>query len=117
MGTGRRPAGLLSRRGAAWPVMVLFRQIGGYAGLSLGCELDADVLSAGERSALRSLLTADERETAGVPSLSRDLETYELTIDDGHRERVYRFNQASMPEGVDPLLDRLKREAGPRPLP
>ena len=96
---------------------VKFRQSGGYAGLSLGCELDSEELSAVEREALAALLTQeDQRAPAEPPSKARDALTYELHVEGAGPGRTFLLDQPNIPDAIEPLVARCTREAGPRPL-
>ncbi len=94
-----------------------FRQSGGYAGLSRGCELDSDELSAEEREALASLLGQGEHhEAAAPPSKARDALAYEIHVEGEDLSRTFFLDQSNTPDAVEPLIARCMREAGPRPL-
>ena len=94
-----------------------FRQSGGYAGLSRGCELDSDELSAEEREALAWLVGQDEhREAAAPPSRARDALAYEIHVEGDGPSRTFFIDQANTPGAVEPLIARCVRDAGPRPL-
>lgn len=96
---------------------VTFRQTGGFAGLVLGAEVDASDLSAEEASALDWLLRhVDEGARPPAPGPRRDVETYEIRVHGEPAARAFAFDGTTVPEPVSPLLDRLRRDAAPRPL-
>jgi len=98
-------------------MIVSFRQGGGFAGLIWGCELDTSTMPAGEADALRGLVQQSEVERAGsiVQSRGRDVEVYEIVIRSGDREHRVRFDEMTLPEGLEPLIDFLRVRARPAP--
>ena len=95
---------------------VTFRQRGGYAGLSLGCELTAEDLSAEEREALESLLSGEAGPGADPGARARDVLTYELSVEGQDEEPRTFVLTGAAPDALRPLLDRCTRELGPRPM-
>lgn len=97
---------------------VSFRQSGGFAGLTRGCELDSETLPAAEARRLEKLVAESHLESLGSTSTpaARDAVTYEITVErEGGTERV-RFDDLSVPESAAPLLELLQACAKPRPL-
>lgn len=94
-----------------------FRQSGGFAGLSLGCEIDDAELPPAEAARLRRLVKRGRLADVAAPAGARDLTTYEITIETPAGVRRATFHDLAVPERVQPLLDFLQRRAGPRPLP
>lgn len=94
-----------------------FRQSGGFAGLSLGCEIDDADLPPAEAARLRRLVRRGRLEDAAPPAEARDVTTYAITIETPAGVRHTTFHDLAVPERVQPLLDFLRRRAGPRPLP
>ncbi|MGH9040284.1 MAG: protealysin inhibitor emfourin [Acidimicrobiia bacterium] len=96
---------------------VVFRQTGGFTGRILGIELDASDLSAEEVSALEWLLRhVDEHAGRPASGAHRDVENYEIRVQGQSADRCFTFAGVAVPERVGPLLDRLRRDATPRPL-
>jgi hypothetical protein len=98
---------------------VVFRESGGFAGLSLGTELNTDDLPLEEAATLRSLVQQSDLQSpiGETASRARDLRTYEITVepDEGDPYHVA-FDDSNVPRGVRPLVDMLTERAGPRPL-
>jgi len=94
-----------------------FRQSGGFAGLSLGCEIDDADLPRAEAARLRRLVRQCRLEDAAAPAGARDVTTYEITLETPGGVRRATFHDLAVPDRVQPLLDFLQRRAGPRPLP
>jgi hypothetical protein len=94
-----------------------FRQSGGFAGLSLGCEIDDADLPRAEAARLRRLVQRCRLEDAAPPAEARDVTTYEITIETPAGVRHATFHDLAVPERMQPLLDFLQRRAAPRPLP
>lgn len=90
---------------------IVFRQRGGYAGLVLGTELDSDHLTPEEAAGLRSLRGTAPHVGRHPSPRARDIEIYEIRLE-GDPPRTFVFDQLHVPEGVEPLLERLKKEAG-----
>jgi len=97
---------------------VKFQQSGGFAGLIRGCELDTDDLSADEARTLQSLVEQSNLEgiKGGQTPGARDLMTYEITVETGEGVHHVSFDDMSMPESVEPLLEFLESRAKPQPL-
>lgn len=94
-----------------------FRQSGGFAGLSLGCEVDDADLPRAEAARLRRLVRQCRLADAAAPAGARDVTTYEITIETPGGVHRATFHDLAVPDRVQPLLDFLQRRAGPRPLP
>jgi hypothetical protein len=96
---------------------VSFRQSGGFAGLSKGCDLDTQQMPAEEAAHLESLV-----EQSRLPdsinehaSQARDIIYYLITINaSGHIRRVS-VDDRTLPESARPLLRFLQQCAKPRP--
>jgi hypothetical protein len=96
---------------------VFFRQSGGFAGLLRGAELDTESLGDADARTLRALVeqsgilaTASERSATG-----RDAGEFEITIEDGARQRHVRLDDITTPESAWPLLEFLMARSSPRP--
>ncbi len=97
---------------------ITFRQSGGFAGLIQGCELDTDLLSVSEAAQLQSLVEESgilQAKSQFMPE-ARDLFNYEITVET--REGTVRvlFDDMTIPESAEELLEYLQQFAQPRPL-
>ena len=92
---------------------------GGFAGLMRGCDLKVDDLSEEAAQRLRGLV-----EAAGLQESfdrhdkdARDALLYELTIEmPGEKTVTASFDQPSIPEACEPLIDALQESLRPIPL-
>lgn len=97
---------------------VRFVQSGGLLGIVKGCELDTaklapDVAQVLQQHVEESGLTS----SAEVLSDSgRDLQQYEITIEDGKRKVSVVFDNTTVPPAAKPLVGYLKKCARPQPL-
>src|SRR5688572_2885500 len=95
---------------------VTFRQSGGWAGLFWEAELDTDVMPAEEAAELRSLveqsgiLTADN----AFSRKARDAQTYEIDVETGEGVVKVAFDDTTVPESAETLLEFLRNKAVPR---
>lgn len=98
---------------------VRFRQTGGFAGLSRGCELDDATLPRPEAANLRRLVERSQIQDgqATGPEGARDLTTYEITVETDDGVRTAAFDDLTIPKQLQPLMDYLQRRATPQPLP
>jgi hypothetical protein len=97
---------------------VKFSQSGGYAGLRRGCELDTNSLPADQAAKLQSLVEQSgilEAKSGHAPH-ARDLFNYDITVETTQGDRTVSFDDLSLPEGVEPLLEYLQSCAKPLPL-
>ena len=94
---------------------VKFGQSGGYAGLRRGCELDTDSLPADEAATLQSLVEQSGilQAKSGRTPTARDLFNYDITIETSQGSHHVSFDDMTMPESVDPLLEYLQDRAKP----
>jgi len=79
--------------------------------------MDSAELSAEEKGVLLAVL----RESGGRPgyrsaSRARDLEAYELRVEEAGSSRSVQLDEQSIPDALRPIVARLKEKAGPRPL-
>lgn len=96
---------------------IRFRQTGGFAGLSLGSELDSEQLPATEAGELERLITQAGLDQVGSKkSRGADLTNYEMTVEDKGRTIKASFDDMTIPADAQPLLDFLKSRATARPL-
>jgi hypothetical protein len=97
---------------------VKFSQSGGYAGLIRGCELDTDSLSPAEATKLQSLVEQSgilQAQSKHAPH-ARDLLNYNITVETSEGAPTVSFDDLSLPENVQPLLEYLQSCAKPLPL-
>ena len=97
---------------------VQFIQSGGVLGTVKGCELDTAALPADAADELRRLV-AGSGLTASAETLSaagRDLQQYEITIEDGKRKVSVVLDNTTVPPAARALVGYLKKCARPRPL-
>lgn len=94
---------------------VKFSQSGGFAGLSRGCDLDTDSLPSDEAATLQSLVQESGilQAKSGRSPNARDLFNYEITVETSQGVHNVSFDDLSMPEGVEPLLEYLQNQAKP----
>ena len=97
---------------------VVFRQFGGFAGLLRGCELDTRALPTPQARELERLV-----QKSGIvghrhahSESARDLQEYEIEIQDNGNSASVAFDDGTVPSGVQPLLKLLKRCAVPSAL-
>ena len=97
---------------------VRYRESGGFAGLSRGCEVDSASLPGEDARRLAALVeqAAPDDVAAPSPPEARDLLGYEIVIESEARRTVLRFDDATIPERADPLLAWLQERARPLPL-
>ena len=117
---------------------ISFTQSGGFTGLTLGCELDGDLLSPEASAELEDLLaewTGDKvpRQAAGLtpragdaadarraevrtatPAGARDLTSYTITVTTDQGSHAFTFDDATMPAEVEALLEQLRSCARPK---
>jgi hypothetical protein len=97
---------------------VRFRQTGGFGGLAMGCDLDAGTLPSADASKLTDLIkqakleeTHERRSHRG-----RDLQTYEIVVEDEGVTLKASFDDMTVPPNVEPLLQFLTDRSRPVPL-
>ena len=94
-----------------------FDQSGGYAGLIKGCEIDTSTLPGEIGKEVEQLVEASALSSGEFLSTSsRDLNQYELTIEDGNSTTSVVFDDESVPPAAKPLIGYLKKCAKPKPL-
>jgi hypothetical protein len=97
---------------------IRYRQTGGFAGLSLGAELDTETLPVGEARELERLVKRaalhhiGDRKSRG----GRDLTSYEMTVEDQGRTTKASFDDMTIPSNAQALLDFVRSRATARPL-
>ena len=83
-----------------------------------GCELDTNSLPADQAAKLQSLVEQSgilEAKSGHAPH-ARDLFNYDITVETTQGDRTVSFDDLSLPEGVEPLLEYLQSCAKPLPL-
>lgn len=97
---------------------IRFREAGGVAGLSRGCDIDTASLPVDEaREVVELVERAALKETHREgPEGARDLTGYEIVIEDEQSEVIVRFDDATVPASADGLLAYLQGRARPIPL-
>ena len=93
-----------------YPMKITFRQSGGYAGLTKGCEINTERLSPEEAQELKSLVTQSgilEAQSKQSPNVA-DVYNYLIIIETRDKTHQVSFDELSLPEEVIPLIDFLK---------
>jgi hypothetical protein len=96
------------------PVRVRFRRSGGLAGIKIAVDTDTDELSPAQGEMIRALLAAPGSPPPSAPE-APDRFTYELLIDDGRHQRLLRWPETAVPDGVRPLIAELTKRSRPAP--
>jgi hypothetical protein len=97
---------------------IRFRQTGGFAGLSRGCDLDAAALPRAEADELARLLAAAKLETL-KPARARgaDRQQYDLVVErEGEAALEVRFDDGALTDELARLVAFLRKRAKPVPL-
>jgi len=92
---------------------IQFRQSGGFAGLVRGSETSADDISIAQRRALERLAKSTRSASPPEVSRARDMVMYELELDTDAGKVRLEFDEASVPDGLAPLVDELAKRARP----
>lgn len=93
-----------------YPMKITFRQSGGYAGLTKGCEIDTELLSSEEAQELKSLVAQTgilEAQSKQSPNVA-DAYNYLIIIETRERIHQVSFDQLSLSQEVIPLINFLK---------
>ena len=92
-------------------------QSGGLLGIVRECEVDSSTLAPEAAAELERLVRAGGLSASGtfLSSAARDLQQYEITIEDESGTLFVVFDDASVPPEVRPILVFLKSRARPRP--
>lgn len=94
---------------------ITFRQAGGFAGLVRGCELDTASMPTDEAARLEKLL--EESGLKGMtrvgPEGARDLATYMIAVETPQSGFRATFDDMTMPQEAEPLLEYLQQRAKP----
>jgi len=101
---------------------VQFLQSGGFAGLIRHCTLDTRTMSADEAAALKRLVkeanlsapkAARSATREAVSRSARDLEEYQISVDDGGKGLTVVHDQSTLPTEAKALIGYLKKCAKP----
>ncbi len=97
---------------------VQFTLSGGFAGSVRACALDTSSMDADEARALEALVKNADLSTPGDQrsATGRDLEEYEISIDDGHGSVTVVRDQSTLTAEAKPLVAYLKKCAKPAKL-
>ena len=97
---------------------ISFIQSGGFLGLRSGCELDTDMLAPDTAQELEHLTAASGILTSGVffSESGRDLQQYDITINDGNSEVSVTFDDETLPAAAQSLVDYLQKHSHPSQL-
>jgi hypothetical protein len=97
---------------------VQFLQSGGFAGLIRHCALDTKTMDADEAATLQRLvqeanLSAPRATRHAVSRSARDLEEYQISVDDGGEGLTVVHDQSTLPAEAKALIGYLKKCAKP----
>ena len=94
---------------------VHFAQSGGFAGLIRQCTLDTATMTPHEGRRLEQLVRESGLSTAAeeLSRSHRDLEQYEIKIEDGRRSIAVVYDSSTLPQSVRQLVGYLKKCAQP----
>ena len=92
---------------------ITFRQSGGYGGLVRGYEIDTHALPRDEAAEIETLVKNSGilKAQSGHSEIGRDLLCYTITIETGEVDLHLELDDATIPEGVRPLLNLLRKRA------
>ena len=92
-----------------------FRQSGGFAGLSRGCEMAVASLTPELRKVLDEALARPAAKPAPSVNMA-DATTYSLIVDAPGSTQEMHFDDATLPPALAPLLAHLSAASKPMPL-
>jgi hypothetical protein len=97
---------------------VKFVQSGGFAGIVKGCELNTRALAPQAAGELEHLTRGSGLSASGtfLSKTGRDLQQYEIIIEDDNRKAEVVLDDATIPQSAKPLLGFWKKHARPKPL-
>ena len=89
---------------------IQFTQSGGFAGLVKELDLDTDALSPDDSKHVAQLVESSGLSASHekLSDRARDLEQYEIHLDDGGRQTSVVFDAKTVPPSVKPLVGYLK---------
>src|SRR3954452_13251909 len=95
---------------------VQFVQSGGLLGVVKGVQIDTEALAPDLTREVERLVRGSGISGSGafLSDAGRDLQQYEITIEDGKRKVSVTFDDAHVPQPARPLLGFLKKHARPR---
>ena len=95
---------------------ISFVQSGGFVGLRRGCELDTAALAPDMAQELERIAKTSGILTSGVffSESGRDLQQYDITIDDGNSEISVTFDDETLPLAAQSLVDYLQKRSRPK---
>ena len=91
-------------------------QSGGFLGIVKSCEVDSSILGPEAAEDLERLVRASGISASGtyLSTTARDLQQYEITIEDDRGRLSVVFDDASVPEAARAMLGFLKERAKPQ---
>jgi hypothetical protein len=97
---------------------VRFTQSGGFGGMVRQCTLDTSSMDADEAKTLEALVRKADISTPGEQrsSAARDLEEYEISVDDGHGDVTIVRDQSTLTPDAKTLVAHLKKYSKPARL-
>ncbi|MDJ0599394.1 MAG: hypothetical protein QNJ37_11200 [Crocosphaera sp.] len=97
---------------------ITFRQSGGFAGLIRGCTIDTANLSESEAAQLESLIKQSNilEATSQLTSQARDLGQYQVIVETEKGTVQVSFDDMTVPETAQTLLQYLQELSKPQPL-
>jgi hypothetical protein len=97
---------------------IRYREAGGFAGISRGCEVDTSTLPEDEAQHVIALVDGARLKSGQHegPPAARDLRGYEIAVESEEERIVIRFDDATIPKSVETLLAWLQDRARPIPL-
>ena len=95
-----------------------FVQSGGFLGMVKGCEIDTETLPADEAKKLEGLVQASGISASSelVSDSGRDLQQYEISIEEGASKISAVFDDETLPQSAKPLVGYLRKRARPKSL-
>jgi hypothetical protein len=95
-----------------------FRYVGGFGGLRLGCDLNTELLPKAEATKLKRLIKKANLSTTTLhgSEKARDLFNYTIKIETEDETITAAFDDMSIPENAEPLLEFLRSHARAVPL-
>jgi Emfourin len=94
---------------------VQFTQSGGFAGAIRHCTLETDTMKPDEAAALEALVRQANLSSSRehVTASGRDLEEYQISVDDGGKSLTVVHDQSTLPAAAKALVGYLKKCARP----
>ena len=94
---------------------IKFTQSGGYVGTVRGCEFDTATVPPDVKAELERLVEESrlQKSQTALDDKARDLQQYDLTIENAGRKVQVTFDDKTLPETAKPLIGFLKKHARP----